>query len=74
MRIFPFLEDLSSKEMINFSGIDEYQGVAKSIHQKLFQIKQIMVQLRIHYVCTEMRHMKHPLFQKFHIQLMMKMS
>ena len=29
------LECLSSKEMINFSGIDEHQNFAKSIHKKI---------------------------------------
>ena len=41
-------EVLSNKEMINFSGINKHQDVADSIHKKLFQMKQNMVQLRIY--------------------------
>ena len=41
-------EGLSSKKMINFSGIDKHQDVAENIYKKLFQMKQNMVQLRIH--------------------------
>ena len=29
-------EDLSSKEMINFSGTDEHQDVIENIHKKYF--------------------------------------
>ena len=41
------LEGLSSKEMINFSGLDEHQDVTES-SQKKIQLEQNMVQLRIH--------------------------
>ena len=41
-------EGFSSKEMINYSGIEKHQDVAESIHKKLFQIKQNIIQLSIH--------------------------
>ena len=41
-------EGFSSKEMINYSGFDKHQDIAESIHKKLFQIKQNIVQLSIH--------------------------
>ena len=41
-------EGLSRKEIINFSNIDEHWDAAESIHKKLFQMKQNMIQLRIH--------------------------
>ena len=45
----PTSEGISSKETINFSGIDKYENVAESIPPpKLFQMKQNIVQLRIH--------------------------
>ena len=34
--------------MTNFSETDEHQDVAENIHKKLFQMKQNMVNLRIH--------------------------
>ena len=40
-------EGLSRKELISFSNIDE-RDVVESIHKKLFQMKQNMIQLRIH--------------------------
>ena len=39
---------LSSKDMRTYSGIDEYQDVAENIHKKSLQVKQNMIQLRIH--------------------------
>ena len=40
-------EGLSSKEIINFSGIDKYQDVNETIYTKVISNKQNMVQLRI---------------------------
>ena len=62
-----FSECFSSKEMRNFSGADKHQNLAESIPKKTLQMKQKMVQLRIHSVCTELDQMKQPLFQSFHL-------
>ena len=62
-----FSECFSSEEMTNFSGADKLQNLAESIPKKILQMKQKMVQLRIHSKCTELDQMKQPKFQSFHL-------